>query len=146
MERKTDKGYTIIAGCGRLGATIAGKLSDEKRDVLILDLDKAAFRKLPASYGGLSMIAGATDVEKLEAAGIRDAGVFLAVTDNDNVNLCAAQMAKKLYHIPKVAARIYEEEKAMLLEGMGVDTICPAELSEKEIAHFMNYGGEKHVR
>lgn len=146
MEWKKEKEYTIIAGCGRLGSTIAGKLSDQKKDVLILDSDKSAFRKLPASYGGLTMTAGATDVEKLEAAGIKGAGVFIAVTDDDNVNLCAAQMARKIYRIPKVVARIYDDEKSILLENMGVDTICPSELSEKEITYYINGGGKKYAQ
>ena len=42
-------GCTVIAGCGRLGASIAGKLSEEKKDVMVLDCDKTAFRKLPYS-------------------------------------------------------------------------------------------------
>ena len=62
------------------------------------------------------------------------------------MNLCAAQMARKLYRIPKVVARIYDDEKAVLLDGMGVDTICPSELSEKEISHYIGCGGERYVR
>lgn len=146
MDWIKEKEYTIIAGCGRLGATIAGKLSESKKDVLILDSDKTAFRKLSSSYGGLTMLAAATDVEKLEDAGIKGADAFIAVTDNDNVNLCAAQMARKLYRIPKVVARIYDDEKAVLLEGMGVDTICPSELSEKEISHYIGCGGVGYDR
>ena len=52
---KKRNGCTVIAGCGRLGASIAGKLSEEKKDVMVLDCDKTAFRKLPYSYGGLTL-------------------------------------------------------------------------------------------
>ena len=136
---------TVIAGCGRLGASIAGKLSEEKKDVMVLDCDKTAFRKLPYSYGGLTVTASATDMERLTAAGLQDAVAFIAVTDYDCVNICAAQIAKKMFHIPKVVARIYDEEKNALLKDMGIDTICPSELSEKEIANYIEIGGEKHV-
>ncbi|MDY2629281.1 MAG: NAD-binding protein [Lachnospiraceae bacterium] len=134
MEGKND--YTVIAGCGRLGASIAGKLSDEKKDVMVLDCDKTAFRKLPCSYGGLTMAASATDLERLTAAELNKATAFIAVTDYDCVNICAAQIAKKVFRIPKVVARIYDEEKIDLVKDMGIDTICPSELSEKEISNY----------
>ena len=143
MEGKNE--YTVIAGCGRLGASIAGKLSDQKKDVMVIDCDKTAFRKLPGSYGGLTMTAGATEMERLAAADLDKAAAFIAVTDNDCVNICAAQIAKKIFHIPRVVARIYDEEKIDLVKNMGIDTICPSELSEKEISNYIKIGGEKHV-
>ncbi|MGN0295576.1 MAG: NAD-binding protein [Lachnospiraceae bacterium] len=143
MEEKSE--YTVIAGCGRLGAGIAGKLSDQKRDVMVIDCDKTAFRKLPGSYGGLTMAAGATDLERLAAADLDKATVFIAVTDNDCVNICAAQIAKKVFQIPRVVARIYDEEKTDLVKDIGIDTICPSELSEKEISNYIKIGGGKHV-
>ena len=143
MRKKN--GCTVIAGCGRLGASIAGKLSEEKKDVMILDCDKTAFRKLPYSYGGLTITASATDIERMEAVGIPDAEVFIAVTDYDCVNICAAQIAREMFHIPKVVARIYDEEKIALVKDMGIDTICPSELSEKEISNYIEIGGGKYV-
>ena len=138
-------GCTVIAGCGRLGASIAGKLSEEKKDVMILDCDKTAFRKLPYSYGGLTLTANVTDMERLEALGLAEAAVFIAVTDHDCVNICAAQIAKEMFHIPKVVARIYDEEKIALVKEMGIDTICPSDLSEYEIAHYIEFGGGAYV-
>lgn len=140
-----ESGCTVIAGCGRLGASIAGKLSEEKKDVMVLDCDKTAFRKLPYSYGGLTMAGSATDIERMKAAGIPSATAFIAVTDYDCVNICAAQIAKEMFHIPKVVARIYDEEKIALVEDMGIGVICPSELSEKEISHYIEIGGETHV-
>ena len=51
------------------------------------------------------------------------ATVFIAVTDDDCTNICAAQIAKKVFHIEKVVARIYDEEKIPLVKGMEIDTI-----------------------
>ena len=51
------------------------------------------------------------------------ATVFIAVTDDDCTNICAAQIAKKVFHIEKVVARIYDEEKIPLVTGMEIDTI-----------------------
>ena len=133
-----EKSYTIIAGCGRLGASIAGKLSEQKKDVMIIDRDKTAFRKLPVSFGGLTLAASVTDLERLKAAEIDKATVFIAVTDDDCTNICAAQIAK-------VVARIYDEEKIPLVTGMEIDTICPTRLSEKEIADYIQIGGRDYV-
>lgn len=137
MERKN--GCTVIAGCGRLGASIAGRLSDDKKDVIVLDCDKSAFRKLPYSYGGLTILASATDLEKMRAVGVAEASTFLAVTDYDCVNICAAQIAKQVFGIPNVVARIYDEEKRELLTELGIDAICPQELAEKEVSHYIEF-------
>ena len=127
-----EKSYTIIAGCGRLGASIAGKLSEQKRDVMIIDRDKTTFRKLPISFGGLTLAASVTDLERLKAAEI-------PVTDIHDI------FAKKVFHIEKVVARIYDEEKIPLVTGMEIDTICPTRLSEKEIADYIQIGGRDYV-
>lgn len=140
-----ENGCVVIVGCGRLGASIAGKLSEKKKDVVILDCDKSAFRKLPYSYGGLTLTASATDIEKLKTMELDKATVFIAVTNHDCVNICAAQIAKKLFHIPKVVARIYDEQKLDLVEKMNIDAICPSELSEKEINNYIEIGSEAHV-
>lgn len=126
-----NKGYMIVGGCGRLGADIAGKLSEQGENVAVIDWNKQAFRKLPLSFGGLTIVAGITEIDKLEAANISKATAFLAVTDNDCINICAAQIAKKIFHVPKVVARIYDEEKKPLLESYGIESICPTKLSEK---------------
>lgn len=140
-----ERNYTIIAGCGRLGASIAGKLSEQKKDVMIIDCNKTAFRKLPMSFGGLTLVASATDLERLKAAEIDKATVFIAVTDDDCTNICAAQIAKNVFHMEKVVARIYDEEKLPLVKEMGIDTICPTRLSEKEISDYIKIGGREHV-
>lgn len=137
---KKEKNMTVIVGCGRVGAGIAGKLSEEKKDVIILDKDKSAFRKLSGTYGGLTMLASATDIDKLISAGVNEADTFIAVTDNDNVNICAAEIAKKLFKIPKVVARIYDEDKTALLQDMSIDSICPSSLSEKVIGNYIESG------
>ena len=90
-----EKDYTIIGGCGRLGSSIASKLSEANKDVMIIDHDKSSFRKLPMSFGGLTMIASISDLDRLKNAQINKASVFIAVTNDDNANICAAQIAKK---------------------------------------------------
>lgn len=134
--------YIIVAGCGRLGAGLAASLSLKKKDVIVMDKNEDAFRKLAASYGGLTMCADVDNLSKLEEAGIRKADVFIAVTDKDNVNLMAAQLARQVYGVRHVLVRVYDEEKIRLLQGTGIEAFCPAELSEKEINRYMNWEDE----
>ena len=122
---KKDKGCTVIAGCGRLGASIAGKLSEERKDVVILDNDKCSFRKLPFSYGGLSIVGNATDMEKLNAALI-DAKAFIAVTDLDCVNISlSTSLIKKGYRVTGVnknydhCEKLAEIDKLRVIYGDG---------------------------
>ena len=137
MTNKINHKYTIIIGCGRLGSCLAGKLSEEGKDVMVIDSDKTAFRKLPHSYGGLMLVANATDMEKLHQAEIENADTVIAVTDNDNVNICAAQIAKEVFHVERVIARIYDNEKKILLVPFQIDSLCPSALSEKEVSAFL---------
>ncbi len=66
MQKKPDEAYTIIIGCGRLGANLANTLSDESANVLIIDKNKDAFRKLAPSFGGLSLTGDALDLDVLQ--------------------------------------------------------------------------------
>lgn len=134
--------YIIVVGCGRLGGGLAASLSLKKKDVIVIDKKEDAFRKLASSYGGLTMCADVNNLTKLEEAGIRKADVFIAVTDKDNVNIMAAQMARQIYGVHHVLVRVYDEEKIKLLQGTGMEAFCPTELSEKEINRFMNWEDE----
>lgn len=85
--------YTIIIGCGRLGANLANTLSDNGEDVLIIDKNREAFRKLSPAFGCLSLQGDATDLDVLQEAQIGNASAVVAVTNHDNANILTAQIA-----------------------------------------------------
>jgi len=136
-NRKT-KENTIIIGCGRLGANLANTLSDKGRSVLIVDNDKGAFRKLSSSFGGIVVSGDATEIKVLKEAQIENAAAVVAVTNNDNTNIMVAQMAKELFNVQHVIARLYDPERECVYREFGIDTICPAVLSAKEIDKLLN--------
>ena len=70
-KKNTKKKNAIIVGCGRFGSRIAGDLSLEEWDVTVIDNDRNAFRLLPSFFGGSTILSYATDLEKLEEAGIK---------------------------------------------------------------------------
>lgn len=133
--------FTVIVGCGRLGANLASAISDAGGDVIIIDKDKSAFKKLPSSYGGLTLAADATDIDVLVEAQIDKATSVVSVTDNDNINIMVAQLAKVWFHTKKVICRLYDPEKECVYKELHVETICPAVLSAKEIEKIMKVSG-----
>lgn len=140
-NKQRNENYTIIIGCGRLGANLANTLSDGGEDVLIIDKNKDAFRKLSPSYGGLSLIGDATDLDVLQEAQISNASAVVAVTNNDNANIMVAQIACEMFHIERVIARLYDPEREYVYREFGIDTICPAVLSVKEIDKILSKTG-----
>ena len=78
-----EKRSIIVVGCGRLGSTIASLLSERNLNVIVLDIDQSNFRKLAASYGGLTKEGDGTDIDMLERVGIKEAGVLVATTNDD---------------------------------------------------------------
>ncbi len=130
--------YTIVIGCGRLGANLANTLSDEGENVLIMDKEEASFRRLSQSFGGLSVTGDGTDLEALQEAEIRRASTVIAVTNNDNVNIMIAQLAKEVYQVRRVISRLYDPERECVYRELGIDTICPAVLSAQEIDKLLS--------
>jgi len=138
FNKQKNENYTIIIGCGRLGANLANTLSDNGEDVLIIDKNKEAFRKLSPAFGGLTLNGDATDLDILLEAQIGNATTVIAVTNNDNANILVAQIAREIFHIERVIARLYDPEREYVYHEFGIDTICPAVLSVKEIDKILS--------
>jgi trk system potassium uptake protein TrkA len=114
----------IIVGVGRVGARLANVL-DADHDVTVVDVDDFAFRRLSASFRGVAVRGNGIDVDTLRAAGAADADILLSLTNGDNRNLMAAQVAKYVLGIPKVVARVYDPARAAIFRDMGLETISP---------------------
>ncbi|MEZ4358037.1 MAG: TrkA family potassium uptake protein [Eubacteriales bacterium] len=134
--------YIIIIGCGRLGANLANALSSEGGDVLIMDKDKDAFRKLSPSFGGLTVVGDGMEYDVLQKAQIYKASVIVVVTNNDNANVMIAQIAREVFKVKRVISRLYDPEREYIYQELGIDTICPAILSAKEIDKIISKANE----
>ncbi len=132
-EVKEKNEFIVIVGCGRLGASLANTLSDEGRDVLIIDKNKDALRKLSMSYGGLALIGDGTDIDMLREAELEKATAIVVVTNNDNTNIMISQMAKNIFNKELVIARLYDPERDYVYREFEIDTISPSILSSNEI-------------
>jgi len=115
----------IIMGCGRVGAQLAALLDRDGHKVTVLDIEQYSFRRLPENFGGTALVGDGTDEDALKEAGIEDADVFVSVTQGDNRNVMAAQIAKHIFDVPKVVCRIYDPLRKDMYSALGLETMSP---------------------
>ena len=139
---KKYKLVTVIVGCGKLGAHIANLLSEQGEGVVVIDLSRDAFRQLSPSFNGIIVTGDATDLAVLEEAALGKATALVAVTNRDNTNIMVAQMAKNLYHVPRVIAKLDELGLERVYKEYGIETISPLLLSTKEIESLLESEAE----
>jgi trk system potassium uptake protein TrkA len=115
----------VIMGCGRAGARLAGLLDIEGHSVTILDIDAYSFRRLPPDFTGTALVGNGIDEDSLKRAGIEEADAFVALTQGDNRNIMAAQIAKHIFNVPKVVCRIYDPLRRELFNSLGIEALSP---------------------
>ncbi len=127
----------LIMGCGRLGASIATMLDASGHSVTVLDLNPASFRRLPDSFRGTRAIGNGMDGTALERAGINEADAFMAVTQGDNRNYFASQLAKEIYHVSRVLCRIYDPVREQIFRELGLETFSPTRVGSKVMVDML---------
>lgn len=143
FKARKKHNYTVIIGCGRLGANLANELSNEGNDVLIMDISKSSFRRLAPNFGGLSVVADGTDPDRLRESQTESASAVIAVTNHDNTNIMIAELAREVFGVQRVIARLYDPESEAVYRKLGIDTICPSVLSAKEIDRLLDRAGAR---
>ena len=118
----------VIMGCGRVGALLASLLDADGHTVTVLDNDTYSFRRLPPTFGGTALFGNGIDEEALKRAGIEDADVFVAMTQGDNRNVMAAQVAKHVFKVPRSMCRIYDPLREEMYSALGLETISPTKV------------------
>src|SRR5215469_3720103 len=116
--------HVVIMGCGRVGSTLAHILEDRGHSVAVIDQDPEAFRKLRSSFKGKKVTGIGFDQSVLEAAGIREAAAFAAVSSGDNSNVISARVARESFGVERVAARIYDPRRAEVYQRLGIPTVA----------------------
>jgi len=115
----------IIMGCGRVGAERATLLDKENHKVTTLDTNVDSFRRLPPDFKGKALLGNGLDEDVLKKAGIEEADAFIAVTQGDNRNIMAAQIAKHIFKVPKLICRISDPLRLDLYSMLGLDALSP---------------------
>lgn len=116
----------VIMGCGRVGSQLATRLDGENHDVTILDLNANQFQRfLPESFGGRKITGNGVDQDVLKRAGIEDADAFVALTQGDNRNITASQVAKHIFDVQRVVCRIKDPIREEMYNELGLRTVSP---------------------
>ncbi len=121
--------YIIIAGCGRIGSTLAQELIDEGNDLVIIDRDKGKLDSLGSGLNATRILGIEYDIDILKEAGIEHADMFLALTQNDSVNITSCQVAKNVFNVKKVIAKVVDANKERIYISLNLDYINPIKLS-----------------
>ncbi|MEA5114589.1 MAG: NAD-binding protein [Geobacteraceae bacterium] len=129
----------VIIGCGRMGAALAQSLSGRGHEVTVVDCDPSSFERLGSSFRGVTVSGGGFDREALLKAGIERADGLAAVTASDEVNAVAARLARQVFHVPKVVARIYDPRKAEIFQSLGLQNISPETWGINRIVDLLCY-------
>lgn len=113
----------MIVGCGRVGSQLALLLSQEGHNVTIIDKSQDAFKRLGGTFNGVQALGNGFDEKLLKELKIERADAFVSVTSGDNTNLMASQIAKKIFKVPRVIARVYDPRRANIYRKLGLDII-----------------------
>ena len=129
----------IIVGCGRVGSALTLDLSLRGHQVTVIDNDPLAFESLGLAFKGEKVVGVGFDREILIKAGIQKADALAAVTVSDEANVVAARIAKQVFRVPRVAARVYDPRKAEIYRRLGISTISPVAVGSARLAEILSY-------
>jgi trk system potassium uptake protein TrkA len=129
--------HVIIVGCGRVGSELANMLSRRGHNVVIIDTDPDAFRRLGSTFNGVTLRGFGYDEELLLEAGIEKCDALAAVTNSDSANMMVAEIASRIYHIERVVVRLYLPELEQSMQLLGLDFVCDTSLSVAAIFEKM---------
>lgn len=117
--------FAVIIGCGRMGSYLANRLSREGHSLVVVDIDSSTFEALSAEFSGFQVEGDATEFAVLKQAKVDKADLVIAATEEDNVNLMVAQIARKIFKVPRVMARVFDPKRAEVYQDFGIEGICP---------------------
>lgn len=129
----------IIIGCGRMGAGLALYLNNSGHSVTVLDNDPSAFERLGPAFTGGMVRGDALDREVLLQVGIQTADALASLTPNDNMNLVVARLAREVFKVPKVIARMHDPRKSEIYRRLGVQTISTVTLGMQRLAELLTF-------
>lgn len=127
----------LIVGCGRVGSTLAKLLDADNNEVIVVDENPSAFKRLGQKFKGHVVVGTGIDYDVLKRSGAQSTDGFIAVTNGDNRNVMAALIAQRMFGIKKVVARIYDPTRGMMYRDLGIETVCPTTVGAKMIRDML---------
>jgi trk system potassium uptake protein TrkA len=138
--------HLIIVGCGRVGSALAEAGSRAGNDVVVIDTDPGAFGLLGAGFNGVTLRGTGCDEGGLREAGIEHCDAFVAATDSDSANMMAAEIASRIYRVPRVVVRLYDPSHERSMRVLGLDYVNDTALSVQAILGRLDGGARAEDR
>jgi trk system potassium uptake protein TrkA len=132
----------IIVGCGRVGALTASELDQRGEQVTVIDQNPRAFNRLPTAFSGNTVRGNGTDEDVMRSAGAEQADLLMSLTEGDNRNALAAQLAKHTFNVPRVIAKVNDPLRAEAYRALGLETICRTVILSKALITAAREGPE----
>jgi trk system potassium uptake protein TrkA len=129
----------MIIGCGRQGAELAKTLSLNGCEVTVVDNDPTAFERLSASFGGRVIPGNGIDRDVLVQGGIEEADGMAAVTASDEINIVTTRLARQVFKVPRVVARVHDPLKAEIYQRLGLMTVTPVMLGTQRFRELLSF-------
>jgi len=129
----------IIMGCGRVGEHVSSLMAAEGHGVTVIDYDAAALERLGPNFKGNRIQGVGFDRQILIQAGIETAEAFAATSSSDNANIVAARIARNVFHVPRVVARLFDPRRAEIYRRLGLTTISSTVWGAERIHELLTH-------
>jgi trk system potassium uptake protein TrkA len=136
----------IVVGCGRMGAELALALAREGKEVTVVDRDPRAFARLGAGFTGTRVEGIGFDRDVLVRAGVERSDALAALTSGDNVNIVTARIARTIFRVPKVVARVYDPRRAEVYARLGLQTVSTTAWGASRVQQLLVHGELNVIR
>jgi trk system potassium uptake protein TrkA len=145
MGTNSHKDPIVIVGCGRVGMELAQSVAAQGYPVAVMDSNPKAFDRLGSSFRGRMVQGDALDQEALKRAGIEGAHGLAAVTSSDSANIVTARIARDIYKVAHVVARVYDPARGPIYERLGLQTIASSSWGARRIEQLLLHPGLQSV-
>jgi trk system potassium uptake protein TrkA len=129
----------IVMGCGRVGLQVSLLLVNQGHDVTVIDHDSNAISRLGPDFKGKVVRGLGFDRDVLMAANVETAEAFVAASSSDNANIIAARIARNIFHVPRVVARLYDPLRAEIYQRLGLITISTTNWGAERICEVVTH-------
>ncbi len=127
----------LVIGCGKFGVRMSEHLTRKNHDVVIVDKDPESFHALSEEFTGRTICGIGYDREILEKANISAMDVVISCASSDSTNAVVASIAKNVFHVPTVIARMYDPIRAKMFESMGIYTVSITRLGTDNVMDYL---------
>lgn len=132
----------LIVGCGKVGSRLAAIMSEMGHTVSVIDKYPQNFEQLPEDFDGITTLGNPIDQDKLRAAGIESCDAVAIVTQDDNLNIMVAQIAKEIFGKDNVVTRIFDPAREDIFSHFGLSTVCPTRLTCEAVKTALTEKGD----